>query len=412
VIHFDIPGDLESYFQEVGRAGRDGQTAYCVLLYHKSDLSTQQYFIQKAFPDEDELNSLLMALRSHINGNNRLLIRPDDLASEAGIDVERLDVTLHLLERMGFISRSYNFTLMANLLLNHSAGWISQHIDEPKIELFERVVAFSGASDKRGIQLDLLATAKTIGSNPVELDQIFLELSAKGWIVYRPWDRGYILEPLEKLVQNEHAQLQQSDISKLQRSMQRNLRKMVQFAESLGSGDCRRGFVLKHFDEGLSERPTPCCDLCHPNMPLPWQDVPSDEVTDLPAEVNPEYFILRTVDWNDSLAKGEFTKPYTEATLAHILSGNAYAAVLHETDPIRKLRRMRRLEASPYFGILQGIRGGEKNILGLMAKLRDQGFLQYRAIQFTSSGNEVVQYNAPGVSDKGREQIQSGKYLS
>ena len=51
IIHYQIPGSPIHYYQEIGRGGRDGKVAWCILLYDPSDLAIQEYFIRTAKPE-------------------------------------------------------------------------------------------------------------------------------------------------------------------------------------------------------------------------------------------------------------------------------------------------------------------------------------------------------------------------
>ena len=63
VIHWDIPGSMEAYYQEIGRAGRDGAAAWCELLYNFADVRTQEFFLEGNNPSKRTVLELLEVYR-------------------------------------------------------------------------------------------------------------------------------------------------------------------------------------------------------------------------------------------------------------------------------------------------------------------------------------------------------------
>lgn len=104
VIHADIPGSMESYYQEIGRAGRDGLPSECVLLYDQRDLNTQMEFIRWTNPDADFYRRTYDCLMHH---NEQVRAFGLDWLRERLCDRQRHDrrveTVLSMLQRYGVI---------------------------------------------------------------------------------------------------------------------------------------------------------------------------------------------------------------------------------------------------------------------------------------------------------------------
>jgi len=101
VVHFDLPGSVEAYTQEAGRAGRDGGGSRCILLYRMSDTRVQNYFLTGKYPDIEDVQKVFGTLEYF--GGQADGVSLADLRKISQLPLTKLKVVLALLKKACFI---------------------------------------------------------------------------------------------------------------------------------------------------------------------------------------------------------------------------------------------------------------------------------------------------------------------
>ena len=104
VAHYQMPGSIEAYYQEIGRAGRDSQLATCALLFNYADKRTQDYFIEGSYPPPEVVARVYQALSA--TNQKKIELSVSEIATRAGVRNEMaVQSALIILEKAGHIER-------------------------------------------------------------------------------------------------------------------------------------------------------------------------------------------------------------------------------------------------------------------------------------------------------------------
>jgi ATP-dependent DNA helicase RecQ len=119
VLHSDIPGSLENYLQEAGRAGRDRKAAECILVFDEQDIEKQFQFSAMSRLTRREIAQMLRGIRAAARGNPEVVLTAGELLRREDVDIDpdgihdgdtRVRTAVAWLERAGFLTRNENNT--------------------------------------------------------------------------------------------------------------------------------------------------------------------------------------------------------------------------------------------------------------------------------------------------------------
>ena len=267
VMHYDCPDSIEAYFQEAGRAGRDGKSAQAIMLYNNSDNAKLTKRIDDTFPPKDEVREVYEHLAYFFQ------IATGDgfgITREFNIDVFcqrfhhfpiRVHSALQILQRAGYLEYdpAPDQQTRVRFLLERQTLYQLENLSEQEDRLIVALLRNYGGLFADFGYIDEALIAQHSGLRPVTLHEVLKSLAHKHIIQYIPRQQVPTIHYLQRREDSEHIKLS-PDVyeQRLEQYRQRIIAMLNYMQDNL---HCRSRMLLEYFGE-KDTHDCGQCDVC------------------------------------------------------------------------------------------------------------------------------------------------------
>ena len=267
VVHYDLPDCLENYYQEAGRAGRDGKKSYAVLLYHASELEELQKQISLRFPDIKTIRGVYHAIANYLQlpagsgEGNYFDFDIADFLKKFNLSAHASMNALKVLEQEGFISFNEQVFLPAKAQFICNKDWLYQFEKEnaamePLIKLLLR--SYEGIFD-RPVAIYEKQLAGWLKTDMVEVKNKLTQLHRFNIIEYEPQKDNPQLYFLQPRVIAEDLSIDYAGYEKRKKEFAQRVNEFTGYIQN--TKDCRSVLTGHYFGDN-EMKPCGICDNC------------------------------------------------------------------------------------------------------------------------------------------------------
>jgi ATP-dependent DNA helicase RecQ len=267
VAHFDLPDSIEAYFQEAGRAGRDGQPARAILLYNQADEPKLRKRISDTFPEKDYIRKVYDHLAFYYQiatGDGYGVAREfniDDFCRKFNHFPIQVHSSLQILQRAGYIEYTEERDNQARVkfLVDRDDLYRlrGENANEEKV-IIALLRNYGGLFADYGF-IDESVIAQQCGMKPNEVYDVLKELSQQHVIHFIPSKQIPYIRYLQRREDSEHIQLPPAIYEERLRQYQERIDAMLRYAKS--NDKCRSRQLLEYFGE-TDTKDCGQCDVC------------------------------------------------------------------------------------------------------------------------------------------------------